>query len=122
MQNLDYEVNLTDAVALLETLFRGQDSVVCSEGEIRDPDSESEALNAPVDFSLPFEENTEWKGESRMITLVVTLSLLGPGTRRKNGIGSREKYELGKKAARVSLWRQCQRNRANSMTKGRKHV
>ena len=38
---------------------------------------ENVLVNAPVDFSPPFEENTEWKGESRVVTLVVTRSLSG---------------------------------------------
>ena len=38
------------------------------------------STNDPVDFLPTIAENIQWKGESRVVTLVVTLSLSGAGT------------------------------------------
>jgi len=37
-----------------------------------------------LDFSPEPEDNSEWKGESRVVTLVVTMSLFGREARTKN--------------------------------------
>ena len=47
---------------------------------LQDSRLQSPPPTTPVDFCLPFEENIEWKGESRVVTLVVTLSYLDPGS------------------------------------------